>query len=114
MKRRTNRRRRSRRACALAVEYRVGRAALGGWRPAEVLDLTAVGCRLRIGEPLAKDTKLRLRFAALLADGAKSASLEAAASVQWTRAASLGRHVGLRFEKAPAGLNGILAALGAP
>jgi hypothetical protein len=107
-----NRRERSRRACMLAVEYRAGSA--GPWREASVLDLTLVGCRLRVEEELAPDAAVALRFAALLEDGVRSASLEAAATVQWCRGRAASRELGLRFVFVSAGLSEILAALDAP
>jgi hypothetical protein len=107
-----NRRRSARLACMLVVEYRPGTGAAAFWRPASVLDLTLVGCRLRVGEDLASGSPVALRFDALLEDGVKSTSIDASATVLWCRVEGLSRQVGLKFAATPAGLNEILGALG--
>jgi hypothetical protein len=112
MRKRNNRRRKARLACMLVVQYRsLGRIA-SAWRPAAVLDLNEVGCRLRITEQLAAGAALMLRFDALLHDGANSATLEAAASVMWCRRQGLSCfELGLALAGAPVELSEILGVL---
>lgn len=112
MRKGSNRRRKARIACLLVVQYRLRAGAASPWRPASVLDLNDVGCRLRIAEDLAGGTPLLLRFQAMLHDGVKSAEVEAPATVMWWRPqGSFSHEVGLEFAGVPAQLNEILGAL---
>lgn len=115
MSERIDRRRTDRLACMLVVQYRPADAESFPWQPASVLDLTEIGCRLRIAEEFAAGTPLLLRFDALLRDGVKNATLEAAAAVAWCHPRVAASHeVGLRFGGPPAGLSEILSALDSP
>src|SRR5262245_47967583 len=102
-----NRRGRARLFCMLVVEYR----GASGWRSAAVLDLSGAGARLRIGEDLPSGTAVTLRFAAPLADGSKSATLEAAAVVKWCHREGLSYQAGMLFRDPAVGLEDILRAL---
>lgn len=97
----------------LGVQYSPGPGATTSWRPASVLDLTDVGCRLQIAEDLAGGMPVELRFDALLRDGAKSASIDTRAAVMWCRPhGGFAYEVGLQFFAAPPpGLNEILNAI---
>lgn len=108
-----NRRRKARLACMLAVQYSRGPGATSSWRPASVLDLTDLGCRLQVAEDLAGGMSVALRFDALLRDGAKSASIDTQAVVMWCRPhGGFAYEIGLEFLAAPPpGLNEILNAI---
>ena len=69
---RTNRRLTARKACLLTVRYRTAK----DWHPATCMDLSRDGCRLRLGEDLARGSAVTLLFEAPLADGARSPSVE--------------------------------------
>lgn len=99
-----DRRRLSRQACLLSVEYRTE----GEWLPAEAVDLNGAGCRLRIGEDLESLTAVSLRFDARLRDGAANATVEAVALVMWCRRQGPSHDVGLQFAATPARLDEIL------
>jgi len=85
---RTNRRLTARKACLLTVRYKTS----GDWHPATCMDLSREGCRLRLGEDIARGATIVLLFEAPLADGARSPSVEVTGSVTW------GRHEGLSFQ----------------
>jgi hypothetical protein len=102
-----NRRVTARRACRLNVRYRVS----ADWHPATAMDLSTLGCRLRVGESLARGARLRVLFEVPLRDGAAVPAVEVSANVIWSRAEGLSYQVGLAFEESPAGLDEVLAAL---
>lgn len=103
----TNRRVTARRACRLTVRYRVA----GDWHPATAMDLSAKGCRLRVGESLVRGGRLSVLFEVPLRDGASIPAVEVPAGVIWSRAEGISHQVGLVFEASPEGLNEVLAAL---
>src|SRR5262245_24449842 len=102
-----NRRGRARLFCMLVVEYR----GVAAWRSAAVLDLSSAGARLRIGEDLPSGTSVTLRFAAPLADGARSATFEADAVVKWCHREGQSYQAGMSFRDPAEGLEEILLAL---
>jgi hypothetical protein len=103
------RRRRSRTSCLLVVRCR---AAADDWQPASALDLTAAGCRLRVGREPPEGAPLELRFEALLHDGAKSSTIEVPARVTWRRPLpGSGAEIGVEFLASPTGLSEILGVL---
>lgn len=104
---RSNRRITARRACLLTVRYRTN----GQWRPATAMDLSPYGCRLRVGEDVARGAQVAVLFEVPLRDGAKSASVEVPGRAIWGRLEGLSHQVGVHFEDPPEALLEILAAL---
>jgi hypothetical protein len=104
----SNRRVTARLACQLTVRYRVDKQ----WHPATAMNLSAHGCRIRLGEDLARGSQLALSFEAPLKDGAKALFLEMSGTVIWCRHEGLSFQAGIQFTKeSPAELREILAAL---
>lgn len=103
----TNRRVTARRACRLTVRYNVA----DDWHPATAMDLSTRGCRLRVGEALARGRQLRVLFEVPLRDGASMPSVEIRADVIWSRVEGISHQVGLVFDESPQALNDVLAAL---
>jgi PilZ domain len=103
----TNRRVSARRACRLTVRYR----SEDNWHPATAMDLSARGCRLRVGESLPHGAVLRVAFEVPLQDGARLPSVEVPASSIWCRTEGLSHQVGLLFAESPPALREVLAAL---
>ena len=104
-----NRRLSSRRACLLTMNYRSGDAA--PWHPGVVMDLSPHGCRIRVGEPFDLATFVWLRFEAPISDGSVATTMEARATVIWTRTEGLSYQVGLRFADAPDALGELVHAV---
>lgn len=106
--RRENRRLSARRACLLTVRYRVEKH----WHPATVLNLSAQGCRLRLGEDLPRETLVHVLFETPLRDGATTTSAEVQGSVSWSRLEGLSHQVGIQFEADAPALQELLTAIG--
>ena len=102
-----NRRVTARRACRLNVRYRMK----GDWHPATAMDLSARGCRLRIGESLERGRPVQVVFEVPLHDGSSAPAVEVTADVVWSRAEGLSHQVGLAFAESPTALHEVLAAL---
>jgi PilZ domain-containing protein len=105
--RRSNRRLTARRACHLVVRYR----SLKDWHPASVLDLSMKGCRLRVGEDLARGSAVRVAFESPLRDGATTLEVEVEGNVIWSRREGLSYQAGIHFGDVPMGLDDILEEL---
>ncbi len=105
---RANRRISARRACLLTVRYRAQKA----WHPATALDLSADGCRLRLGEDLPRGSSVSVLFEAPLRDGATALSAEAAGIVTWSRLEGLSHSVGIQFSAAPSALYELIESIG--
>ena len=75
------------------------------------MDLSARGCRLRVGESLPRGRPLQVIFEVPLRDGASAPAVEVAADVVWSRAEGLSHQVGLAFAESPPALHEVLAAL---
>jgi hypothetical protein len=103
----TNRRVTARRACRLTVRYN----ASEDWHPATAMDLSNRGCRLRVGEALARGRRLRVLFEVPIRDGASIPSVEVRADVIWSRVEGISHQVGLVFDESPAALQDVLSAL---
>jgi PilZ domain len=103
---RSNRRLTARKACLLSARYRT----TGGWHPATALDLSAGGCRLRLGEDLTPGAPIAVSFETSPQDGV-GASAEARGSVSWCHVDGLSRSVGIRFGATPAALEDLLASI---
>lgn len=104
---RSNRRLTARTACRLTVRYR----SRGEWRPATALDLSRSGCRLRLGEDLARGSGVKVLFEAPLRDGAQALSVEVPGTVVWCRLEGLSHQTGILFGDAPDALNDILNSI---
>ena len=106
--RRPNRRLQARHACRLSVRYRTRKE----WRPATAMDLSAEGCRLRLGEDLERGAELSVLLERLVSDGADGLSVEVKGVVMWSRLEGLSHQAGIQFRGQPEGLHDILLALG--
>lgn len=102
---RSNRRLTARRACKLTVRYRSSEKA---WHPATAMDLSHKGCRLRLGEDLARGTELTVAFEAPEDKGGASLEVEVPGQVIWSRLEGLSHQVGIHFDEAPPALSAIL------
>jgi hypothetical protein len=105
--RRPNRRLQARHACRLGVRYRTKK----DWRPATAMDLSAAGCRLRVGEDLATGSDLTVMLERLVSDGAQGLSVEIKGVVMWSRLEGLSHQAGIQFRDEPDGLHDIIRAL---
>jgi hypothetical protein len=105
--RRPNRRLQARQACLLTVRYRTRK----DWRPATAMDLSTVGCRLRLGEDLATGSELTVNLERLVGDGATPVSVEVPGVVMWSRLEGLSHQAGIQFRGGPRELDEILRAL---
>jgi PilZ domain-containing protein len=99
-----DRRSSTRRACLVVARYRVGT----GWHPATLVDLSARGCRLRIGEDLARGAAVRVE----LSPRGASAPVDLTGSVMWCRLEGLSHQVGVHFDDPPDDLASLLDAAG--
>jgi hypothetical protein len=106
--RRPNRRLQARHACRLSVRYRNKK----DWRPASAMDLSAEGCRLRLGEDLQRGSELTVLLERLVSDGAEGLSVEVTGVVMWSRLEGLSHQAGIQFRDQPEGLHDIIHALG--
>ena len=103
---RSNRRLTARRACKLTVRYR----AVDGWHPATAMDLSHKGCRLRLGEDLARGTALTVAFETPEGDkGGAPIEVEVEGAVIWSRREGLSHQAGIHFAEPPPALSAILA-----
>lgn len=101
---RSNRRLTARRACKLTVRYKTG----DGWHPATAMDLSHKGCRLRLGEDLARGGAVAVVFET--PEGAGTAlEVEVPGQVIWSRREGLSHQAGIHFEDPPLALSTILA-----
>ena len=101
---RSNRRLTARRACKLTVRYR----SQQGWHPATAMDLSHKGCRLRLGEDLARGTELMVAFETPEDKGGAPLEVEVPGQVIWSRREGLSHQVGIHFDDAPPALSAIL------
>ena len=106
-KTRTNRRLTARRTCHLAVKYNIK----GAWHPAIVMDVSATGCRLRLGEELPRGVAVPVRFECPPNLENAPPEVEVSAQVIWTRLEGLSFQVGLHFASSPLGLHEIITVL---
>jgi hypothetical protein len=104
--RRPNRRLQARQACLLTVRYRNKK----DWRPATAMDISTVGCRLRLGEDLATGSELTVTLERL-PEGGAPVSVEVPGVVMWSRLEGLSHQAGIQFRGQPSGLDEILRAL---
>jgi hypothetical protein len=88
---RGNRRLVSRFPCRLSVRYECG----GKWHPATTVDLSSLGCRLRLGERLQRGERIRVVIEYLESEPIVRA--EARGEVIWSRLEGLSYQAGIRF-----------------
>jgi len=100
-----NRRVISRKACLLTVMYRTTEA----WHPATAMDLSQHGCRLRLGEDLARGTKLTVQLESPELEGIRPCQVEVEGNVIWSRLEGLSYQVGIHFTNSPWELEVIVA-----
>jgi hypothetical protein len=98
-----DRRSSTRRACRLGARYRLA----ASWHPATLVDLSARGCRLRIGEDLPRGATVRVELSAGTAP-----PVELAGAVIWCRLEGLSHQAGVHFDDAPDDLMDLLGAAG--
>ena len=99
-----DRRSSTRRACLLGARYRVAT----GWHPATLVDLSARGCRLRIGEDLPRGAAVRVE----LSPRGASTPVDLTGSVMWCRLEGLSHQAGVHFDDPPDDLIGLLDTAG--
>jgi hypothetical protein len=105
---RTNRRLTARHACQLTVRYR----SENDWHPATAMDLAVNGCRLRLGEELARGTPVSVVFELPLRDGSRALAVEVPGVVIWSRIEGLSRQAGIQFPEPPDTLQDLIGSLG--
>ncbi|HUG53952.1 MAG TPA: PilZ domain-containing protein [Vicinamibacteria bacterium] len=99
-----DRRSSTRRACLLGARYNLGT----GWHPAALVDLSARGCRLRVGEDLARGAAVRVQLTSPAERG--RAPVELAGVVVWCRLEGISHQVGVHFGDPPPDLMDLLEA----
>lgn len=82
----------SRLACHISVRYNSGPS----WHPATVVDLSRHGCRLRIGEDLARGLPVVLTFERTTKDQ-ETLQVEVPGKVIWSRLEGLSHQAGVQF-----------------
>jgi hypothetical protein len=88
-----NRRLAARRTCQLLASYQVK----GHSHPATAMDLSRRGCRLRLGEQLARGTRVGVVLECASPDGGTAMRLEAEGAVVWSRLEGLSYQCGIHF-----------------
>ncbi len=105
---RPNRRLTARRACLLSVRYKLG----NHWHPATAVNLSAQGCRLRLGQHLDRGAGLDVRFETPLRNGATALNADVQGTVSWSRLEGLSFQAGIQFTSPPEALQTLLDSLG--
>jgi hypothetical protein len=106
---RANRRLSARVACRLAVSYYAG----DQWHPATGMDLSATGCRIRLGEDLPRGSNLRVRIDPRTIEG-EALRAELGGVVVWTRLEGLSYQAGIQFTSDDEKLHRIMHLLSEP
>jgi hypothetical protein len=104
-----NRRLSARVACRLTVSYFAG----GQWHPATGMDLSATGCRMRLGEDLPRGSSLRVRIDPRTIAG-ETLRAEIEGAVIWSRLEGLSYQVGIQFTSDDPNLHRIMHLLSEP
>ncbi|HET7291095.1 MAG TPA: PilZ domain-containing protein [Vicinamibacteria bacterium] len=105
--RRSNRRLTARRACLLTVRYKTATT----WHPATAVNISAQGCRLRLGEDLERGTTVAVMFETPLRDGATALNAELEGVVSWSRLEGLSHQVGIQFTSPSQALQDLMDSL---
>ena len=85
------------------------RHSLREWRPATAMDLSRLGCRLRTGEDLPRESKVSVRVEFRMADE-PVLSVDGIGTVMWSRLEGLSYQTGIQFDGEPEGLSDLLGA----
>jgi hypothetical protein len=101
---RTNRRLTARHACHFTVRYRLA----ADWHPATAMDLSLRGCRLRLGEDLARGATVAVAFESPPTSEGRTLEVEVRGLVIWSRREGLSHQAGIHFNDAPDQLEHIL------
>ena len=88
-----NRRLAARRTCHLVASYEVK----GRSHPATAMDLSSRGCRLRLGERLARGTRVSIALECAPDKGAEPFRFETQGTVVWSRLEGLSHQCGIHF-----------------
>jgi hypothetical protein len=93
-----NRRLVARKACLLSASYQVK----SQWHPATAMDLSRRGCRLRLGENLARDARVLVQLECTRKDAEEGVPSEprrvvAEGSIVWSRREGLSYQCGIHF-----------------
>lgn len=81
------------------------------WRPATAMDISSVGCRLRLGEDLPTGTELLVTLERPGGEGSAPVSVEVGGVVMWSRLEGLSHQAGIQFRGQPRELDDVLRAL---
>lgn len=81
----------------------------GERRPATAMDLSRLGCRLRTGEDLPRESKVSVRVEFRMADE-PVLSVDGIGTVMWSRLEGLSYQTGIQFDGEPEGLSDLLGA----
>jgi hypothetical protein len=103
----TNRRLTARLACQLTVSYRADKHL----HPATAMDVSGHGCRLRLGEDLARGKSVTVRFQHGGNGRTDPLSADVPGTVIWSRLEGLSHQAGVQFSADPEELEAILLAL---
>ena len=90
---RGNRRLLARWACQLQARYLFKEH----WHPATAMDVSRLGCRLRLGEPLARGARVKVTLECVPKTGGEPIHVEADGSVVWSRLEGLSFQCGILF-----------------
>jgi hypothetical protein len=82
-------------ACHLTARYQIK----DHWHPATVIDLSRRGCRLRVGEHLARDVKTRLTFTCQPGNDGEAHKVDVEGIVIWSRLEGLSYQCGIHFDR---------------
>ena len=90
-----NRRLTARWACRVSASYQVK----DQWHPTTAMDLSRLGCRLRLGEALARGTSVNVRLECVEKgpSEAEPRRVEVAGKVVWSRLEGLSYQCGIHF-----------------
>jgi hypothetical protein len=74
------------------------------------MDLSALGCRLRLGEDLSRGTAVTVRFES--PEGASRLAADVSGVVIWSRLEGLSYQAGLKFGEGAMGVQELVAGMG--
>jgi hypothetical protein len=101
---RGNRRLASRLPCQLSAQYE----SSGRWHPATTIDLSSLGCRLRLGERLERGARIKVALECLGSE--EKTKVNVPGEVVWSRLEGLSYQVGIRFVEEAPELQALLSA----
>jgi hypothetical protein len=89
----------------LQVDYRTD----ADWRRATTMDVSVHGCRLRVGEDLARGSRVHVRFTRVEGESSVAAVVEGV--VVWIRLEGLSYQAGIHFPTGDPALSALISAL---